>query len=72
MEFQTTTVGSVFLRFLLGWILAGIALVVISCIKYKDFIITAFTNNAWAWVNALMPIVIMVIALGYIIKSAFR
>jgi len=72
MNYQTVTVWSVIRRFLMGWVIAGALLVVVSCVKYKEFIVTAFANNAWAWINAVMPIVIMVSAVGYIVRSLFR
>ena len=46
------TVWSIIKRFIFGWLLTGVLLVIVSCVKYKEFIITAFTNNMWAWVNA--------------------
>ena len=72
MDYQAVTVWTVIKRFLIGWTIAGALLVVYSCTKYKEFIVTAFANNTWAWINAVMPIVIMVFAIGYIIRSLFR
>lgn len=72
MDYQAVTVRTVIKRFLIGWAIAGALLVVVSCIKYREFIVTAFANNTWAWINAVMPIVIMVFAIGYIIRSLFR
>lgn len=72
MYYQAATAWTVIKRFIFGWLAAGMLLVVISCVKYKEFIITAFTNNTWAWVNAVMPIVIMVFGIGYVIKLLFR
>ena len=72
MDYQAVTVWIVIKRFLIGWSIAGALLVVVSCVKYKEFIVTAFANNTWAWINAVMPIVIMVFAIGYIIRSLFR
>ena len=66
------TVWSVIKRFIFGWLLTGVLLVIVSCGKYKEFIITAFTNNMWAWVNAVMPIIIIILGIGYMIKSLFR
>ena len=51
---------------------AATVLVVVSCVRYKEFIVTAFANNTWAWINAVMPILIMVFAISYIIRSLFR
>lgn len=72
MDYQAVTVWTTIKRSLIGWAIAGALLVVVSCIKYKEFIITAFANNTWAWINVVMPIVIMVFAIGYIIRSLFR
>ena len=72
MDYQVVTVGNIIKRFLIGWIIAGVLLVVVSCIKYKEYIITAFVNNTWAWIDAIMPVVIMVFAIGYVIRSLFR
>ncbi len=72
MDYQVVTVGNIIKRFLIGWIIAGVLLVVVSCIKYKEYIITAFANNTWAWIDAIMPVVTMVFAIGYVIRSLFR
>ena len=72
MDYQTVTVWIVMKRFILGWLLAGIFLVIVSCVKYKEFIITAFANNTWAWVNAMMPVLIMVFGIWYMLKSIFH
>lgn len=72
MDYQVVTVGNIIKRFLIGWIIAGVLLVVVSCIKYKEYIITAFANNTWAWIDAIMPVVIMVFAIDYVIRSLFR
>lgn len=72
MDYQVVTVGNIIKRFLIGWIIAGVLLVVVSCIKYKEYIITAFANNTWAWIDAIMPVVIMVFAIGYVIRSLLR
>lgn len=72
MDYQTVTVWTVMKRFILGWLLAGIFLVIVSCVKYKEFIITAFANNTWAWVIAMMPVLIMVFGIWYMLKSIFR
>lgn len=72
MDYQVITVWTVIKRFVFGWLAAGGVLVVVSCVKYKDFILTAFANNTWAWINAVMPVLIMVFGIGYMIKSIFR
>lgn len=72
MAYHAVTVWIVIKRFLIGWAVVGTLLVVVSCIKYKEFIVTAFANNTLALINTIMPIVIMAFAIGYIIKSLFR
>lgn len=72
MDAQAVTVWTVIRRFLVGWAVAGVLLVIVSCVKYKEFIVTAFANNTWAWINAIMPIVIIVFVIGYLLKSLFR
>lgn len=72
MDYHAVTVWTVIKRFLIGWAIAGALLVVVSCVKHKEFIVTAFANNTSAWINAVMPIVIMGFAIGYIIRSLFR
>ena len=66
------TVWSIIKRFIFGWLLTGVLLVIVSCVKYKEFIITAFIYNMLAWVNAVMPIIIIILGIGYMIKSLFR
>ncbi len=72
MNVQAVTVWTVIRRFLIGWAVAGVLLVIVSCVKYKEFIVTAFANNTWAWINAIMPIVIIAFVIGYLLKSLFR
>jgi hypothetical protein len=72
MDYQELTVWTVIKRFLIGWVVAGGLLVVVSCIKYKEYIAATFADNTWAWINGIMPIVIMAFAIGYLLKSLFR
>lgn len=72
MDYKRTTPWIVFKRFLLGWAIAAGILVIISCVKYREFIMTAFVNNAWAWINTILPIVIMILAIGYLLKLLFK
>ena len=71
MDYQTMTVWTVIKRFLIGWIIAGALLVIASCVKYKEFIMAAFSNNTRAWINEVMPILIILFAIGYIIRALF-
>lgn len=72
MDFGTVTVWTVIKRFLFGWIAAGGLLVIVSCVKYREFIITAFLNNTWAWINALMPVVIILVGIRYMIRAVLN
>ena len=72
MDFGTVTVWTVIKRFLLGWIAAGGLLVIVSCVKYREFIITAFLNNTWAWINALMPEVIILVGIRCMIRAVLK
>ena len=62
----------IYKRFLFGWIAAGGLLVIVSCVKYREFIITAFLNNTWAWINALMPVVIILVGIRYMIRAVLK
>ena len=72
MDFGTVTVWTVIKRFLFGWIAAGGLLVIVSCVKYREFIITAFLNNTWAWINALMPVGIILVGIRYMIRAVLK
>ena len=72
MDYKKTTIWTVIKRFLSGWAIAVGILVIISCIKYGDFIIKAFTNNAWAWLNAVIPAIIIIFGVIYILRSIFK
>lgn len=72
MDYQTVTVWTVMKRFILGWLAAGLILVIISCVKYREFIIEAFSSNTLALINAIMPILIMLFGIWLMFKSVFR
>lgn len=72
MEYEIAMIWTVIKRFLVGWAVAAVALVIASCVKYREFIAAAFAENVWAWVNAFMPVLIMIVGLGYLLKSIFR
>lgn len=72
MEYEIAMVWTVIKRFLAGWAAAAVFLVVASCVKYREFIGAAFAENTWALINAFMPVVIMFMALGYMLRSVFR
>lgn len=70
MDYQEVTVWTIIKRFLIGWCIAGGIITLISCAKYKEYIITAFTNNVTAWISAIIPCVIVLYGIVSIIKSA--
>lgn len=72
MEYEIAMIWTVIKRFLVGWALVAVTLVIVSCVKYREFIATAFAENVWAWVNAFMPVLIMIVGLGYLLKTMFR
>lgn len=72
MDYQTITLWGLVRRFFLGWTFGGCFLVIFSCVKYKDYIMTTLTNNTWTWINAIMPIFIILFGIGYALKSTFR
>lgn len=59
-------------RFLIWWLLGFLVLVFVSCIRHKAFIAAAFSQGAWAWINALMPIIMIVLAIIYMVRLAFK
>lgn len=71
MEYQEVTVWTIIKRFFIGWGIAAGIIVVISCAKYKEYIISAFTNNTTAWISAIIPCIIVIYGIVSIFKSAF-
>jgi len=72
MEYDLAMIWTVIKRFLVGWAVAAVVLFIAACIKYREFIAAALTENVWAWVNAFMPVLIIIFGLGYLLKSLFR
>lgn len=66
------SVWDVIKRFLLGWLLIFFILLVVSCVKYHEFIGETVGNNMWALFNAVMPLVLIIGAILYMIRSVFR
>lgn len=60
------------MRFILGWLVGFILLVIVSCVKHWDFIVACVGNNLWTLFNAAMPSVIIVVMIFYMIKSVFK
>ncbi len=59
-------------RFLGAWLTVFLLLVVISCVRYKDYIAASFSNNTWALIDAAIPCVITFGVIIYLIRSAFK
>lgn len=72
MGYQLISVWSIVKRFLVGWAVVLGILVVVSCIKYWDFIMAAVRNNIWAFFNGMMPVVMIVAAIAYMLKAVFK
>lgn len=58
--------------FVLIWVVGLAVLVLSSIVKYWDFIKTVLANNAWALFNGVMPLVLILAAIVWIIRAAFR
>ncbi|MCR5835608.1 MAG: hypothetical protein K6G88_03790 [Lachnospiraceae bacterium] len=69
MDYQEIKVWTIIKRFLIGWAIVGGIITVISCIKYKEYIITALTNNITAWIIAILPCAIVLYGIVSIIKT---
>ena len=69
--YQEITVIGVIKRFIVGWAWMGFWLFY-SCIKYRKYIGAVFTDSVLSWINAVIPIIIVVFAVIYMIKSVFR
>ena len=70
--YQEITVIGVIKRFIVGWGVGLGILAVYSCIKYRKYIGAVFTDSVLSWINAVIPISIVVFAVIYMIKSVFR
>lgn len=66
------TVWIVFKRFFLDWLIAGVGLVIVSCVKHGDFIMAAVANNTLAWFEAILPIGLTLYAIVLMVKSVFQ
>lgn len=71
-DYNNKTVWMVIKRFLLGWSIAVLGLIIISCINYKQLIINIFVHNTGSWINAMMPSVIIIVCIGFMIKTLFK
>lgn len=72
MDYNYLTTWEIIKKFIIGWTIIFIFLTIYSCIKYFDFIVAAFIDNIEIWMNDAIPIVITLLGLGYMIKSAFK
>jgi len=71
-EYQELTVWDVIKRFIAGWVVGLGILAVYSCVKYRKYIGAVFTDSVLSWINAVIPIIIVLFAIIYMIKSLFR
>lgn len=71
-EYQELTVWDVIKRFIAGWVVGLGILAVYSCVKYRKYIGAVFTDSVLNWINAVIPIIIVLFAIIYMIKSIFR
>lgn len=71
-EYQELTVWDVIKRFIAGWVVGLGILAVYSCVKYRKYIGAVFTDSVSSWINAVIPIIIVLFAIIYMIKSIFR
>lgn len=71
-EYQELTVWDVIKRFIAGWVVGLGILAVYSCVKYRKYIDAVFTDSVLSWINAVIPIIIVLFAIIYMIKSIFR
>lgn len=71
-EYQELTVWDVIKRFIAGWVVGLGILAVYSCVKYRRYIGAVFTDSVLSWINAVIPIIIVLFAIIYMIKSIFR
>lgn len=71
-EYQELTVWDVIKRFIAGWLVGLGILTVYSCVKYRKYIGAVFTDSVLSWINAVIPIIIVLFAIIYMIKSIFR
>lgn len=71
-EYQELTVWDVIKRFIAGWVVGLGILAVYSGVKYRKYIGAVFTDSVLSWINAVIPIIIVLFAIIYMIKSIFR
>lgn len=71
-EYQELTVWDAIKRFIAGWVVGLGILAVYSCVKYRKYIGAVFTDSVLSWINAVIPIIIVLFAIIYMIKSIFR
>ena len=71
-EYQELTVWDVIKRFIAGWVVGLGILAVYSCVKYRKYIGAVFTDSVLSWINAVIPIIIVLFAIICMIKSIFR
>lgn len=68
MEYRYRSVWDVVKRFLIGWAAAFGVLLIVSFIKYHDFIFTALGNNMWAGIHGIMPLLLILGGILYLLR----
>lgn len=63
------TIWTVIKRFVMGWAVTGVMLVVISCVRYGDYIMTAFSNMTMAWISTVVPTVIIAAVMVSLVRA---
>ena len=69
---ESIGVGTILKYFAILWISIFAVLTIVSCIMYRAAIAAEVSNNIWALINGLMPIVLMIGAIIYMIRIAFK
>ncbi len=65
------TAWDIIKRFLIGWAVTFGVLTVISCVKYREFIASVLHEGVWAWINAVLPLVLIIYVLFSLVRSVF-
>lgn len=72
MNYYSTGLWGIIKNFLVGWAVTLVILVGISCIRYWDYILSVFVNNALTVFVAIAPLLLIAYILFSLIRSAFR
>lgn len=72
MEYHDLNTWEIVKRFIIGWGIGLLGLIFYSCVRHWDFITASFASQTWAWINATMPLVILIVAIASIIRTFLR